>query len=447
MRFLVTGVALLAFVLKATSRRHPDRNAHCLYLVDLGRISPMARTTTRASKPKRPGVSRGKEVVLLFLSGFYFLVATNTQSGWLFLLSAFLLGLLAICWLPPRRAARSASLERELVGSPQRGVATRVRLQLSNRGSKPLREVLVVEPANPWSQENADFRWVVPWLAAGESVSTEYTVTPEHRGEHTLAGSVVRFGAPFGLFAQEVTHPDSAPFLVYPRLLTLPSQRQLTRLAGILTEFTSPRSKGDSRSLRSLREYQPGDDLRLVHWASSAKSSRGALLVREHHAPSRQLSLLLLDTSSREHDPDGSNGFENSVMLAASLLWSGHRSGTRCALLVLEQGSWRRMTRWEEQYASLARVSLDPTCNFLDWLQKAQGGLRGLPEARMGAQPIVISSASTPSTLGEPEEWPAAAPTCLLVTPTEQACAWSRYPVHLVDLEALVEAKEVHLHV
>jgi uncharacterized protein (DUF58 family) len=379
--------------------------------------------------------SRGKEAVLLFLAAFYFLIATNTQSGWLFLLSAFLLGLLAMCWHPPRRAARYTSLSRELLGSPQRGVAMIVRLRLTNNGPRPLREVLVIEPANAWSAEAKEFRWVVPRLAAGESVSTQYALTPHHRGEHALAGSVLAFGAPFGLFTMRQTLADSEPFLVYPRLQTLSPRRQRTRLAGILTEFTSPRSKGDSRSLRSLREYQSGDDLRLVHWKSSAKSAGSALLVREHHAPSRQLSLLLLDTSSRPADPVGAESYEGAITLAASLLWSAHRAGTRSTLLLLDDGQWRRMTRWEEQYTALAQVAQQEHLLFAEWLRQAQSAINDFPEARMGAHPFVITSASSPTDLGEPSELPSQTAACLLVTSPEKAHQFSDYPVTVVNLD------------
>lgn len=397
-------------------------------------MSPSKTTGRRKRQPRL--TSRGKEAVLLFLSVFYFVIATNTQSGWLFLLSAFLLGLLAMCWLPPRRAARQARLTRELVGSPQRGVPLLVRLTLHNDGRGPLREVLVVEPAQAWSREAREFRWVITRLESGASVSTEYLVTPDHRGEHSLGGGHLLFGAPFGLFTVAARQRDSDTFLVYPRLLTLSHRRQRTRLAGILTEFTSPRSKGDSRSLRSLREYQAGDDLRLVHWKSSAKTGASTLLVREHHAPSRQLSLLVLDTSSRPSHPAGREEFEKSVTLAASLLWSAHRAGTRSTLLLRgPQGEWRRMARWEEQYTELARVAQDPDLDFPALLAEAQDALAQGAEARMGAHPFLLTSATRREDLGEPASWPAQTFAMLLVAPPAQAGLFADYPVSLIDVE------------
>lgn len=345
-------------------------------------------------------------MVLLFLAAFYFLIATNTQSGWLFLLSAFLLGLLAMSWLPPRRAAGSVELRREVLGSVQRDLPITVRLHLTNRGPRALREILVIEPANHWSRENAEFRWVVPFLEAGATASVDTTLVPVLRGEHVLVGSRIRFGAPFGLFTVEKSFPDSDVFLVFPHLLTLSSARRQTRLAGILTEFTSPRSRGDSRSIRSLREYRAGDDLRLVHWKSSAKTGGTTLLVREHHAPSRQLGVLFLDTSRRDDSPESAARFEDAVTLTSSLLWSAHRSGTR-SLLVLysEAGGWSRLTRWDEQYEALARVERGER-SLSDWLSRAREVLLELPETRLGgAHPFLISAATSAQGWSDEKPW------------------------------------------
>ncbi len=370
--------------------------------------------------------------MLLFLAGFYFLIATNTQSGWLFLLSAFLLGLLALSWLPPRRAARSVVLKKEIVSAIQRGLPLVVRITLTNVGKSVVREVLVVEPANEWSREDRDFRWVVPKLAAGAGVSTEYTLLPARRGEHVLRGSRLRFGAPFGLFMAEHVCPDGEPFLVFPRLVTLSSARRRSRLAGILTEFVSPRSKGDSRSLRSLRDYRAGDDLRMVHWKSSAKTGGTTLMVREYHAPSRQLGLLFLDTSGRS-DQSGEEDFENAVTLTASLLWSAHRAGTQSTLMITTDSGWSRLTRWDDQFLALAKVQRGDQ-EIGDWLEAVKQAVSGLPGSRSGGvRPFLVVAAKSAEELGPTELWRGLGQTLLLTSGSPEEFA--AYPLRSVELE------------
>lgn len=364
-------------------------------------------TPPAASPSDRPRIlrsSRGKEAGLGFLAVFYFVVATNTQSGWLFLLSAFLLGLLALCWYPSRQAIRSLSLERKILGTPQRDTPLHLRLEVSNRSSRPLQEVLVEEPATAWSERTGANRWVIPRLAAGARISLEASVTPRQRGEHRLGPSRITVGAPFGLFGRSLECPESEPFLIYPRLQAIPLRHQNQRLSGVLAEFAAPASRGDSRALRSLREYRAGDDLRLVHWPSTAKNSQGQLLLREHLAPVRRASVLLLDTSSRPATAD--SAFEAAVELAASLLWSAHRAGIRTTLLLAQDATWQRLNRWEEQYRTLARVQAQPGQALGAWLKEAHQVLSaGGPGSLPGSRPLILSRSSSPAELGAPEDW------------------------------------------
>jgi uncharacterized protein (DUF58 family) len=69
-----------------------------------------------------------------------------------------------------------------------------------------------------------------------------------------------------------------------------------------------------STTFHALREYVPGDDLRHIHWRSSAKI--GTLMVREHVDTSLPQLTLVLDTSASSHDEAH---FEEAVEAAASV--------------------------------------------------------------------------------------------------------------------------------
>jgi uncharacterized protein (DUF58 family) len=64
----------------------------------------------------------------------------------------------------------------------------------------------------------------------------------------------------------------------------------------------------------TLRDYEPGDDPRRVHWRASARI--GELLVRQDEAASPGRVVLLLDTRPHVHDHDS---FELAVEVVASL--------------------------------------------------------------------------------------------------------------------------------
>ncbi len=375
-----------------------------------------------------------KEIALASLAVFYFVIATNTQSGWLFLLSAFLIGLLLLCWLTSKRSVSALGWTRTYSDLPQRGRPWPVKITLENNGKRGLSEILLVDPANSWSQDAEDIRWVLPNLKPAQRAQVQYSVIPTQRGEHSLLGSQLHFGAPFGLFGVVRSFTDSPKFLVYPKLLTLPLHRRKTRLSGLLSDFSAPREKGDSRTLRTLREYRPGDDLRAVHWKSTAKTGGRILLVKEHTAPSRQLSLLVLDTSGRPEHENSVQAFETSVSLAASMLWSAHREGSKSELIFLDSQGWRRSTRWEEQYADLARVETVPTVTFEAWSQQAEEFVSESGPART-ARPTLLTSALSPTDVGEATAWPKWAGNTLLVASQEAASLFLDYPLIVVDAE------------
>jgi uncharacterized protein (DUF58 family) len=68
----------------------------------------------------------------------------------------------------------------------------------------------------------------------------------------------------------------------------------------------------------ATREYREGDDLRRVHWRSTAK--RGELMVRREEQPRQMRATVLLDTRGRGHRGDGpASSFEWAVSAAASV--------------------------------------------------------------------------------------------------------------------------------
>lgn len=89
-------------------------------------------------------------------------------------------------------------------------------------------------------------------------------ISPQERGYHTLNQVRLESGYPFGLANRRLDFELNKKVLVYPKLLS----RLPEHLRGETAEHGGiPFNSGDYQYLAS---YQPGDDVRLIHWRKSS---------------------------------------------------------------------------------------------------------------------------------------------------------------------------------
>lgn len=159
-----------------------------------------------------------------------------------------------------------------------------------------------------------------------------YLVRPQVRGRYPIGPLRVVIGDPLGCVrvTREVDEPVS--LLVTPPTLPLPSMHVRGGPQGEHTPRQPTTGAGEQDPVP--RKYQYGDELRRVHWPSTAK--HGELMVRRDEQHRREHSALLLDTRARAHrgeQPDSS--LETAVAAAASValrsLEDGHDLTLYCA--------------------------------------------------------------------------------------------------------------------
>ncbi|GAA0413688.1 membrane protein [Acrocarpospora corrugata] len=160
-------------------------------------------------------------------------------------------------------------------------------------------------------------RFVLDRVEAKGIREIDYKVRSDLRGRFSIGPLAIRITDPFGLVELARTFTVTDTLVVTPQVIALPQ----VRLSG---EWTGG---GDSRT-RSVaaagdddvapREYRQGDDLRRVHWRSTARY--GELMVRREEQQWQSRGALLLDTRRPAHRGDGPrSSFEVAVSAAASI--------------------------------------------------------------------------------------------------------------------------------
>lgn len=351
-----------------------------------------------SEKRRRRRFFYGKEATLLALSVFYFIIATNTQTGWLFVLSAFLLGLLVTSWLFTRGTVERLKLDVRCLSEPVKSSPARFLLEVRNEGVRTLHEVRLECDAPSWAQEISVSSHTVVKLPPGERASISLRWTPVVRGEHRCPRVTATCGAPFGLFTRRLIFESQETFLIYPSLRRLPSRGWTALTTTALSESVSSRGQGDSSTLKGVRDYHPGDDLRYIHWKASAKRGPSSpLLVREHLAPAPISSAFLLDTSITS---ENSAAFEAAVSLIASLLWSAHKEGSSAKLWLFNNNEWSVRHHWTEQYVALARVQREEGLSYSSWREQTKSA-PWVASGHRTPPPILVKAAES-----DVEAWP-----------------------------------------
>lgn len=153
----------------------------------------------------------------------------------------------------------------------------------------------------------------LPTVAAGRSTRGGYRLPTARRGVTTVGPLHVVREDPLGLVRRSRRAGGTETLWVYPRihpLTPLPAGRQ--------RDLEGPTHDGAAGSItfHTLREYVVGDDLRLVHWRSTART--GTLMVRHQADPSQPRADVVLDTHRLAYVDEES--FEAAVEAVASLV-------------------------------------------------------------------------------------------------------------------------------
>ncbi len=162
-------------------------------------------------------------------------------------------------------------------------------------------------------------RYGIASLPAGGRHEESFTIRTEHRGVIAVGPATTRRGDPIGIFSRDMVWTPVREVLVRPPMVPLDSLGAglLRDLEGVSTDALSQ----SDLAFHALREYVPGDDLRHIHWRSSAKvmasGGESSLLVRQYLDTRRSHAAIVVDdVESSWADPED---FESAMSVAGSI--------------------------------------------------------------------------------------------------------------------------------
>lgn len=285
-----------------------------------------------ARRPRLTG--RGK--LLLLLSFLIFVAAVIVGEVDLVRVAVLVLitPLFSWLWLMGQRPKLGVdrTLDPVRIGA---GSQCNVKLTVTNASNRTT-STAMLEDRIPYTLGDRP-RLLLEKLNSDSRTIVTYSLAPERRGKFDI-GPLRAFATdPFGMSTVQQEFSEVTELIVTPRVHPLES----IKMGG-----PSGTVVGESRALSvaisgeddvAAREYRYGDDLRRIHWPTTAH--RGELMVRREEQPWDSTATLLLDVRKSAHHGDGPNSsFEWGVEAAASI----------CRRLAADGMSSYMVTAWDD---------------------------------------------------------------------------------------------------
>ncbi len=134
----------------------------------------------------------------------------------------------------------------------------------------------------------------IPPIAPGATVRVRIELTALRRGWLRFAGLRLLRPDPLGLCRARANIPLADQLLALPRRHPLPRIRLLSERRYQPGGLSLAHAVGDSQEFAALRDYQPGDPQRHIHWRSFAKT--GTLIVKQYQDEYFDRHALVVDT-------------------------------------------------------------------------------------------------------------------------------------------------------
>lgn len=177
-------------------------------------------------------------------------------------------------------------------------------------------------------REGVSLAKVAGWSTAEYS----WPFTPIRRGLYPNMTPEIETRFPLGLFRAKKRITTDGQLTVWPSTVALSGMPDASESQHAEEHF-SERRIGDFGDMMGTRPFRPGDSLRGVHWAQTARQQ--LMVVTERQAPAMSSIRVVVDLSEASHPKaNRDQTIELAIAAAASICESVHRQHARIELIL-----------------------------------------------------------------------------------------------------------------
>lgn len=302
----------------------------------------------------------------------------------LYVVSAAVLAMVVLAIVSTRvSSARIAVRRHTSTRHAHRGERVPIEIALRNDGRLSASLLLVEDrrPAGISGDDDPGARFVVRSLRPWQVADLRWHAFGRRRGRYAIGPVRIRLRDPFGLAERSRRYRATDDLVVFPPIEPLVSVGSRgIRHGSDSTASQRAFHRGDE--FHTMRSYVVGDDLRYVHWPSTAH--RGVLMVRQHELPWQARAVVYLDNRTSVHAGVGDRStLERGVSAAASVL--SHLDRQRYEVELVTGGPPPPRTDGRLETALIRLAELGPTAD-----ETPAATLRAVEQAGSGLLVAVV---------------------------------------------------------
>jgi uncharacterized protein (DUF58 family) len=346
-----------------------------------------------------------QQVFMLVGAVFMVMAALATNAPNLHYMAAVTVAVPIVAYVACRLGLRDIECARRVPKRAFEGSEFTILLQLRNRSRLPKFSLRILDALPEWLVSDSSPSFAARTVWPGWPVEFSYQARAEKRGVFRLGPAMALASDPLGLFQAEKALQDQAELVVYPTPVRLDAAPRAGGSAFGTVEAERPAATGRGFEFATIRDYQPGDEQKRIHWKSTARLGRLAV-VEYDQALARDVAICLDARAGTDLGQGKKTTLEFAVKAAASLANFAAKNGSSASLAFSDSGGWRliRASKAEELfdvYEALARVRADGAEPISAVLRRME------PQLSAGALVVAATSDLDEGLVGVAAQWAA----------------------------------------